>query len=151
AHNTAFEAHGSALVAAPVQPALEVAGKRAARLMGARRGRRSARLGRSRHGRAGPGGAGHLGEEARILPGGEARRGVGDGVEQRFEPGGVSPGEIVEHVAQYLILVAWMANADAHAPVLIADVGRDRAQSVVAGIAAAGFDPKLAWREVELV
>ena len=44
-----------------------------------------------------------------------------------------------------------MANPDAHAPVIVADVGGDRAQPVMPGNAAAGLHPHLAGREVDLV
>ena len=44
-----------------------------------------------------------------------------------------------------------MADAEAHAHVIVADVGFDRAQSIVAGIAAAGFDLDLARRQIEFV
>src|SRR5262245_60493995 len=44
-----------------------------------------------------------------------------------------------------------MSDADAHAPILVADMRRDRAQSVMAGDAAAGLDPHLAGRKVDLV
>ena len=44
-----------------------------------------------------------------------------------------------------------MADADAHARVVVADVRGDRAQAVVAGIAAAGLDLQLGRRQVDLV
>ncbi len=44
-----------------------------------------------------------------------------------------------------------MADPDAHAPIVVADMGGDRAQPVVAGAAAAGLDPHLAGREIDLV
>ena len=44
-----------------------------------------------------------------------------------------------------------MADADAHAPVVVGPVRRDRSQAVVAGIAAADFDPHFARREIEFV
>ena len=49
------------------------------------------------------------------------------------------------------ILVAGMTDADAHAAILVADMRADRAQSVVAGDAAADFDPHLAGRQFDFV
>src|SRR5581483_9812508 len=46
---------------------------------------------------------------------------------------------------------AGMANADAHARVVVADMSRDGAQAVVTGVAAADFHLQLAGREVQLV
>src|SRR5438477_349819 len=44
-----------------------------------------------------------------------------------------------------------MPDPDAYAPVIIPDMRRDRAQTVVSGDAAAGFHAYLAWLEVNLV
>src|SRR5262249_39876676 len=44
-----------------------------------------------------------------------------------------------------------MANANATPPVVVAHMGRDRAQAVMAGDAAAGFDTHLGGRQVDLV
>jgi hypothetical protein len=44
-----------------------------------------------------------------------------------------------------------MPDADAHAPILVADVGGDRAQPVVPGGAAPGLHPHLAGRKVDLI
>ena len=44
-----------------------------------------------------------------------------------------------------------MADADAHAAIVVAAMGRDRAQAVMAGIAAADLHAQLAGRQVELV
>ena len=49
------------------------------------------------------------------------------------------------------ILVAGMADADAHAAIIVADMLGDRAQAVMAGNAAADFDPDLAGRKIDLV
>ena len=48
-------------------------------------------------------------------------------------------------------LVAGMADADPHALKVVADMGADRAQPVMAGIAAADLHSDLAGREIELV
>src|SRR5208282_2604695 len=49
------------------------------------------------------------------------------------------------------ILVAGMADADTHPPVVVADVLADRAQAVVPGNATADFDPDFAWRQLDLI
>src|SRR5262245_51766436 len=49
------------------------------------------------------------------------------------------------------VLGAGVADADAHAGIVVADMRAQRAQPVVPGIAAAGLDPELARRQVELV
>jgi hypothetical protein len=46
---------------------------------------------------------------------------------------------------------AGMADADAHPPEFVADMGRDRTQAIVARRPAAGFYPHLGRREVDLV
>ena len=59
--------------------------------------------------------------------------------------------EIAEHVVFDQIFVAWMANADTHAPVIVADMLGDRAQTVVTGNPAANFDSHLARRKLDFV
>ena len=49
------------------------------------------------------------------------------------------------------LLDARMADADPHPAIVVADMGGDRAQPVVAGDAAAGLHPHLAGRQVDLV
>ena len=77
--------------------------------------------------------------------------GGGDVVEQRLEPRRVRLGEVVQNVGRDRVLRPRVADADAHARVLVAEVGGERAQAVVAGVAAAGLHLDLARREVELV
>ena len=48
-------------------------------------------------------------------------------------------------------LVAGMADAEPHPLVAGAEMGGDRAQSIVAGVAAADLDPHLGRREIEFV
>ena len=48
-------------------------------------------------------------------------------------------------------LVPGMADAEPHAPVVVADMGGDRAQAVVAGIAASSLQLELGRRQVDLV
>ena len=49
------------------------------------------------------------------------------------------------------VLVAGMTDADAPPPIIIADVGGDRAQTIVPGNTTADFDPNLARRQFDLV
>ena len=49
------------------------------------------------------------------------------------------------------ILGARMTDADAHPPVIVADMRGDRAQAIVSGDAAADLDPHLAGRQLDLV
>src|SRR5262245_40637642 len=93
----------------------------------------------------------HLVLEARILAFRQQLGVVRDDGAQRFDPRPLVLGEVVEHVGLDQVLQAGMPDADAHAPILVADMRRDRAQPVVAGDAAAGLDPHLAGREVDLV
>ena len=74
---------------------------------------------------------------------------VGDDFAQRLHPGPLALGEILQHVVLHQLLVARMADAHAHAPIVVADMRGDRAQAVVAGIAAACFQSHLAGRQFE--
>ena len=77
---------------------------------------------------------------------------VGDGVEQRDQPGLLlGLGEIAEHVRHHQVLVAGMADAEPDAAIVGADLRIDRAQAVMAAIAAADLHPRLARGEVDLV
>ena len=82
---------------------------------------------------------------------GKIGRGLGDGAEQRLEPVVLGFREVVQHLVRHQILAAGMADADAHAHIVVADMGGDRAQAVMAGDAAAGLHPHLAGDEIELV
>ncbi len=82
-------------------------------------------------------------------------RSSGSGVRHRAAHG-VHPrplrlGEVGEHEIVHERLVARMADAEPDPPVVVADMGGDRAQAVVPGDAAADLDPHLGGREVELV
>ena len=79
------------------------------------------------------------------------RRGAGDRVADGFDPARFRLGEVAQHVIVNQRLVAGMADADAHPLIVVADMGGDRAQAVVAGVAAADLDPHFRRREVELV
>src|SRR6185437_5585552 len=70
---------------------------------------------------------------------------------QRLNPRHFVPGEVLQDVMLSHVLVAGMADAEAHAAIFVADMRRDRTQAVVAGIAATGFYPQLARRQIEFV
>ncbi len=74
-----------------------------------------------------------------------------DGAEQRFEPGMIGFRKILQHVMHDLFFPARMADADAHADIIVAEMGGHRFQAVMPGDAAAGLHPHLAGGEVELV
>ena len=93
----------------------------------------------------------HLVLEARVLALDQQPGIVGDDVAQRLDPGPLVLGEIAEHVAVHQLLHAGMADADAHAAVVVADMRGDRAQAVVAGDAAADLHPHLGRRQFDLV
>src|SRR5690606_23181981 len=73
------------------------------------------------------------------------------GVEQRFEPGMVALGEVAEHMLRDQFLDARMADPEAYAAVVPVAMGVDGANAVVAACTAAGLDPDLSRRKVELV
>ena len=89
--------------------------------------------------------------EAGVLALDQERRGVRDRAADGLDPGRLGLGEVAQHEIVDERLVARMADAEADAPVVVADMGGDRAQAVVAGVAAADLDPHLGGREVELV
>ena len=70
---------------------------------------------------------------------------------KRLHPRLLVLGEVVEHVAMNQVLDAGMSDSDAHTAVIVADMRRDRTQTVMAGDTAAGLDPDLCGREVDLV
>src|SRR5262249_52897333 len=70
---------------------------------------------------------------------------------QRLAPPPLVLGEVIEHVGLNQLLEAGMPDADAHAPIVVTDMRRDRAQPVVAGDAAAGLEAHLAGRKIDLV
>src|SRR3954452_21199527 len=76
---------------------------------------------------------------------------LGHRVAERRHPVVVGFGEVRQHVAVHQFLDAGMTDAEPHPAILVADMGGDRAQAVVAGDAAADLHPHLAWRQFELV
>ena len=68
-----------------------------------------------------------------------------------IQPFAVGLGEVAEHMAVHHFLDAGVADADAHAAIILADMLVERADAVVAAGAAAGLDPHLAGRQVDLV
>src|SRR5271165_28793 len=89
--------------------------------------------------------------KARVLALDKQGRGVRDRFANGFDPPGLRLGEVTQHVIMNERLVAGVADADPHALVVVADMGADRAQSVMAGIAAADLYPDLGGREIEFV
>src|SRR3546814_8574415 len=75
--------------------------------------------------------------EARGVAARQQRNGIGHRIEQLLQPGLVRLGEVAQHVAVHQVLEAGMADAQAHAPELLADVSLQRADAVVAAGAAA--------------
>ena len=76
---------------------------------------------------------------------------VGDDVAQRLHPGPFALGEIAEHMHRHQFLYIGFSDADAHALVVVADMGGDRAQAIVTGIAAPDLDPHLGRLQIDLV
>ena len=74
--------------------------------------------------------------EARVLALDEQRRGVGHRAADRLDPGHLRLGEVAQHEIVHERLVAGMADAEPHPPVFVADMGGDRTQAVVPGVAA---------------
>src|SRR5271166_947537 len=89
--------------------------------------------------------------EAGVLAFDQERRRVGDRRADRLDPVHLRLGEIAQHEIMDERLVAGMADAEPYAAVVVADMGGDRAQAVVARVAAADLDPHLGGREVEFV
>src|SRR5271154_2101734 len=89
--------------------------------------------------------------EARVVALDQQGRGTGDCAAYGLDPGRLRLGEVAQHVIIDQRLVAGMANADAHPLIVVADMGGDRAQAVMAGVAAADLDPHFGRREIELV
>ena len=77
--------------------------------------------------------------------------GIGHGGEQRIEPLVFLFGKVMQHVVGYRLLDAGVANPDADSLIVVANVGGNRAQAIVAGIAATGFHFQPAGRQVDLV
>src|SRR5260370_393148 len=76
---------------------------------------------------------------------------VRDDVAHGFHPRPLGLGKVAKHVRVDQLLGAGMANADADPPVVVAHMGRNRAQAVMARDAAAGFNTHLGGRQVDLV
>src|SRR5580704_2072329 len=89
--------------------------------------------------------------KARVLAARQQLGVVGEDGDQRLDPAALAFGEIAQYVMLDHVLVAGMTDADAHAAIVVADVLGDRAQPVVAGNAAADFDPDLGGPQVDLV
>src|SRR5579883_2222853 len=86
---------------------------------------------------------------------GQQRRFLGQRVQEFGQPAGLVIAlvrlEVAQHPVQHEVLVAGMADADADATIVVADMGVDVAQAVVAAGAAALLHAHAAGRKVELV
>ena len=89
--------------------------------------------------------------KARVLAFDKKRRGVRDRAANRRDPSRLGFREIAQDEVVHERLVAGMADAQTHASVVVADMGADRTQAIVAGVSAADFDPDLRRRKVEFV
>src|SRR5829696_9176639 len=93
----------------------------------------------------------HLVHEVRVVAGHEERRVVGNCPEERVEPIPIVFGEVMQHMSVNEFLRAWMADADADATIILAEMRVDGLQSLVAAVPAACFHAELARREIEFV
>src|SRR5512133_1393248 len=93
----------------------------------------------------------HLALEMHVIAFDEEGDFIGCRFAQTFHPRLLALGEIAEYVGIDERLVAGVADAEAHASIIIAHMRGDRAQTVVSGIAAADLHTQLSRREVELV
>ena len=89
--------------------------------------------------------------ESRVLAARDQVGIVGKDADQRLDPGLLALGEIAQHVMLHHVLVTGMTNADAHPPVIVADMLGDRPQPVMAGNAAAGLHANFGGRQIDLV
>ena len=71
--------------------------------------------------------------------------------QQVVKPGFLGLGKVRKHISRHPVLVSGMADSDAQPPVSLADMLVDRAQPVMPGMAAAGLEPHLARRKIQLV
>src|SRR5215813_12654297 len=86
----------------------------------------------------------HLVLEARVLAFRQQLGVVRDDGAEGLHPRTLVFAKVAEHVAFDQTLHARMPNADAHAPIVVSDVSRDRPQPVMAGNATAALNPHLA-------
>src|ERR1700750_2340608 len=93
----------------------------------------------------------HLVLERRVAPRYQQSGVIGHRLAQRLDPGPVALGEIRQHVTVHQFLDAGMADPQPHAAIFIADMGRNRTQTIVTGDAAADLDANLAWRQFEFI
>src|SRR5262249_59585910 len=81
--------------------------------------------------------------EARILTARNQFGVVADDRDQGFNPAAIAFGEIAEHIVLHQVLIAGMADPDADAAIIIADMLGNRTQPIMPGDAASDFDPHL--------
>src|SRR5271166_2169399 len=89
--------------------------------------------------------------KTRVLALDQQRRGVRDRAADGFNPAHLRLREIAKNEIVNQRLVAGMADPEANPLVVVADMGGDRAQAIMAGVAAADLDPDLGRGEVEFV
>ena len=89
--------------------------------------------------------------EGRILAFGQKRGVVGDGFDERIEPFRVGLGEIAQYMTVDARLVAGMADAETQPAIILAAMGVDGTDTVVAAGAATLLDAGLAGYQVEFV
>ena len=101
---------------------------------------------------AGHGPAADLGHEARCSsPARSSGKWRGHGIEQGSQPRLVGLGEIAQHPRRDQDLVAGMADPHADPPIVVAEMGVDALQSVVATGTAAFFHADLAGKQIQIV
>src|ERR1700736_5869916 len=93
----------------------------------------------------------HLVLERRILVRHQQSGIVRDRLAERDDPGTLVLGEIGQHVAVHQLLDAGVADPKPHAAVVVADMRRNRAQTVVSGNAAADLDADLGGRQFDFI
>ena len=80
---------------------------------------------------------------AEVVAGDREGQGVGAGLKHGVQPGLFRLVKVPQDVGHDQFLFARMADAQAHAAEIIADMGVGRPQAIMAGIAAAELDPQM--------
>src|SRR3981189_1208469 len=93
----------------------------------------------------------HLVLERRIAVRHQQSGTIRDRLAERDDPGTFVLGEIGQYVAVHQLLDAGVADPEPNAAVVVADMRRDRAQTVVSGNAAADLDAHLGGRQFDLI
>src|SRR5262245_31426890 len=93
----------------------------------------------------------HLVLKARVLAPNEESGILRDNLAQRGDPLALVLREVAQDVRIHKLLVARMADADAHAAIVVADMRGDGTKTVVTGNAATDLHAHLAGRQVDLI